>query len=129
MISKRIIFNWQRQIVIGIVAGVTISIIDNYAFEGEVSPIVIVLLLLAASGFAGLLYSWRGWFSVFVMWMFVPAAHLIKYVLGLPDTLHPNTLNSILKLAIFTLVVVTIGISGGVLLRKFTKSQSNPTKL
>lgn len=63
MISKTFIYSWQRQIVIGIVAGVTISIIDNYAFKGEISPIVIVLMLLAASGFWGLLFGWHGWFA------------------------------------------------------------------
>jgi len=35
----------------------------------------------------------------------VPAAHLAKHVLGLPDTLHPNTYRSIAMLTAFCLVV------------------------
>jgi len=45
-------------------------------------------------------------------------AHLVKHVLGLPDTLHPNTYTSILYLAAFTLVVATVGTGSGVLLRR-----------
>jgi hypothetical protein len=42
-------------------------------------------------------------------------AHVVKHVLGLPDTLHPNTYVSILYLAAFTLVVATVGTGCGVL--------------
>jgi hypothetical protein len=44
-------------------------------------------------------------------------AHVIKHVLGLPDTLHPNTYASILYLAAFTLVVATAGGGCGVFMR------------
>jgi hypothetical protein len=125
MFLKTIIYSWQRQIVIGIIVGLTISIIDNYAFEGEVNPIVIILLLLAVSGFSGLLFGWPGWFTVFVMWLFVPAAHIIKYIFGLTDTIYPDTLNSIFKLAIFTFTVTAAGFASGVLLRRFINSNSS----
>jgi len=36
-------------------------------------------------------------------------AHLVKHILGLPDTLHPNTYTSIMMLATFTLVILAIG--------------------
>jgi hypothetical protein len=47
-------------------------------------------------------------------------AHLIKHVLGLPDTMQPNTYTSILMLAAFTLAVATIGTGCGILLRRLT---------
>lgn len=128
MISKIFIYSWQRQIVIGIVVGLTISIIDNYAFKGEVSPTVIVIMLLAASGFSGLLFGWDGWFTVFVMWLFIPGTHLIKYFFNLPDTLHPDTLNSIIKLGIFSFVVSAVGFGTGVMVRRFINFNSQQPK-
>jgi hypothetical protein len=41
----------------------------------------------------------------------------VKHVIGLPDTLHPNTYTSILYLAAFTLAVATVGTGCGVLIR------------
>ncbi len=43
---------------------------------------------------------------------------VVKHVLDLPDTLHPNTYASILYLAAFTLVVATVGTGCGVLVRR-----------
>ena len=34
---------------VGLAAGIAVAWVDNFAFEGEVSPIVIVVMLLAAT--------------------------------------------------------------------------------
>src|SRR5262249_59759956 len=102
---KPILSKWPTVLGVGVVAGAAIAYVDNYAFEGEVSPIVIVALLLAATAMAGAVWGRRGWVAVAVMWACVPSAHVVKHVLGLPDTLHPNTYMSILYLAAFTLIV------------------------
>lgn len=105
---------------IGLVAGAAIVYVDNRAFEGEVSPIVIVAMLLAATATAGAVWGPRGWVSAAVAWACVPGAHLLKHALGLPDTLHPNTYRSILYLAVFTLIVAAIGTVVGIVLRRLT---------
>jgi hypothetical protein len=110
--------NWPTQLGVGLVAGAAIVYVDNWAFEGEVSPIIIVALLLAATAMAGATWGRRGWVAAAVMWVCVPTAHAVKHVLGLPDTLHPNTYASIVYLAAFTLVVATAGTGCGVLIRK-----------
>jgi hypothetical protein len=51
-------------------------------------------------------------------WAWLTLVHLVKHVFGLPDTLHPNTYTSILMLAVFSLVVATIGTGCGILIRR-----------
>jgi hypothetical protein len=101
----------------GLVAGAVIVYVDNFAFEGEVSPIIIVAMLLAATATAAAIWGGGGWVPAGVAWAGVPLAHLVKHALGLPDTLHPNTYTSILYLAAFTLFVATVGAGFGLLAR------------
>jgi len=103
---------------VGLVAGAAIVYVDNFAFEGEVSPIIIVAMLLAATATAAAIWGRRGWVTGAVAWVCVPLAHVVKHVLGLPDTLHPNTYTSIVYLAAFSLVVAATGTGCGVLVRR-----------
>ena len=109
---------WPARLGLGLAAGAALVLVDNFAFEGEVSPIVIVALLLAATATAGALWGRRGWIAAAAAWACVPLAHLVKHVLGMPDTLHPNTYTSILLLAAFTLLIALAGAGCGVLLRR-----------
>jgi hypothetical protein len=110
----------------GLVAGAAIVFVDNWAFEGEVSPIIIVAMLLAATAMAGAIWGRDGWMTAAVTWACVPLAHVVKHVLGLPDTLHPNTYTSILYLAAFTLVVAIGGAGCGVLVRRLAAGSIRP---
>ncbi len=101
----------------GFVAGGLVAYVDNYLFQGEVSPIVIVVVLLAATATFGAFWGRSGWLAAATAWAFVPLPHLIKHLLGLPDTLHPNTIASIGLLAGFTFVVALVGTGSGLLLR------------
>jgi hypothetical protein len=92
--------------------------VDNVLFEGEVSPIAIVGLLLAAAATAGMRWGARGLAAAALTWACVPAAHVVKRAFGLPDTLHPDTWASVLLLAMFTLVVTTVGSGCGLLARR-----------
>jgi len=112
---------------VGLLAGSVIVYVDHFAFEGEVSPIIIVALLLTATAMATGSWGRRGWVAVGVVWAGVPLAHLVKHVLGLPDTLHPNTYTSILYLAAFTLVVATFGAGAGLLARRLLASSGGRT--
>jgi hypothetical protein len=102
---------------VGLLAGVAISLVDNVAFEGEVSPIVIVGLLFAAGGVMGAAWGRAAWAPSLVAWACLPLVHVAKHVAGLPDTLHPNTWASIAKLAVFTWVVTTVATGAAALLR------------
>ncbi len=101
----------------GIGCGVAIALVDNFASGGEVSPVVVVALLLAASAAIGALWGFSGWPAALIVWAAVPAPHVVKLAIGLADTLHPNTWASIVQLAGFTGFVVAIGAGGGALLR------------
>ena len=106
---------------IGLITGILISTIDNFAFEGEVSPIIIVLLLLTATLAFGATFGLRGALMSIFTWICIPLTHLIKHIFNLPDTLHPNTYTSILMLAIFTLIVSSVGIGLGIFINKLFK--------
>ena len=99
----------------GLTAGAAIVFVDNFAFGGEVSPIVIVVLLLVATCTATGHWGRHGWITAGLTWVCVPLAHLVKHACDLPDTLHPNTYASIVLLAAFTAVVATLGAGSGML--------------
>lgn len=101
---------------LSLLAGGLISAVDNLSFGGEVSPIVIVILLAAAS--ATLVFFLRhAWVTAFALWICTPLVHVAKHLAGLPDTIQPNTYFSIAMLAIFTLIVSLAGSGIGAALR------------
>ncbi len=115
---KPFLSKWPTHLGVGLFAGAAIVYVDNWSLEGEVSPIIIVALILAATVMAGAMWRRSGWRSAAVTWACVPLAHVVKHVLDLPDTLHPNTYTSILYLAAFTLVVAMGGTACGMLIRR-----------
>lgn len=125
MDSKNYTIKISALILIGIAAGLIIVAVDNFAFQGEVSPIMIVLMLVIVTSTSGFVLGRRGWIVSSIMWVCVPLAHFIKHFFGLPDTLHPNTYISIMLLAAFTLIVSVVGFGIGVLLKRFIKSIDN----
>lgn len=106
-----------RRLGAGLIAGLTVAAVDGFAVRGAVSPVAVVALLLAATAAAGALWGWRAWPAALVTWACLPATHVVKHVLGLPDTLQPNSWGSIGTLAVFTLAVSGLGLCGGVLMR------------
>ena len=119
---KTALSKWPARLGVGLGAGAAIVYVDNWAFEGEVSPMIIVALLLAATALAGAMWGRSGWISAAVTWACVPLVHVFKHIFSLPDTLHPNTYTSILYLAAFTLLVATCGTGCGLLARSFATS-------
>jgi hypothetical protein len=103
---------------VGVIGGAAVAFVDNCAFEGEASPILIIALLLAATATAGAIWGRSAWITAAAIWACVPSAHVVKHFFGLPDTLHPNTYTSILYLAAFTLVVAMVGTACGMLIRR-----------
>lgn len=115
---------WQVRLIAGLAVGAIISAVDNVVSDGEVSPIVIVAMLFAAAAAAGLFWGQRGWLVAFAVWACIPATHLAKRLLGLPDTLHPNTYASIAMLAAFSFVIAAVGIACGLLARRWCSKAS-----
>jgi hypothetical protein len=101
---------------IGVIVGGGIAFVDNLAFGGEASPILIVGMLLVFGGAAGMIWGTRALFPAALVWASLPGVHLVKHVFALPDTIHPNTYASILKLGIFSLGVTAIGVGVGLVL-------------
>lgn len=114
MASDEVGSGWPVRLATGLTAGIAIVVVDNFWSAGEVSPIAIVALLLVATFAAGASWGRRGWLAAVFAWVCVPLAHVAKHVLGMSDTLHPNTYMSILLLAGFCLVVTAIGLGLGV---------------
>ena len=109
---------WPVLLGVAVALGVTIAAVDNFALGGEVSPIIIVVMLFGATALVGVLGSQRAWVAALAVWTWVPLAHLAKHVLSMPDTLRPNTYTSILMLGAFSLAVAAVGTGCGVLARK-----------
>jgi hypothetical protein len=116
---KLFLAKWLTPLLAGLLAGAAIVFVDNWAWEGEASPILIVALLLAATATVGAIWGRSAWIPAAVIWVCVPLAHVVKHAVGLPDTLHPNTYLSILYLAAFTLVVATVGTVCGAVVGTF----------
>jgi hypothetical protein len=111
----------QIRILVGLIVGAIIAYVDSFLFGGEVSPIVIVVLLLGAAIAIGIIWKWYGLLTVALMWLWLPMVHVVKKALGLRDTLHPDTYTSILLFSVFTFVVSAIGFLIGVLASKIVK--------
>ena len=84
----------------------------------HINPVVIVALLLASSGAIGAVWSWRGWPGALAAAAPMPLMHMTKHLLGLPDTIQPNTLDTIVMMALFALAVAGAGLAGGAALRQ-----------
>jgi hypothetical protein len=115
---------WLVPIGAGLIVGATIAAVDNFAFNGEVSPIVVIAMLLSATTTAGLTQKRLGWVTAGAVWVWIPGAHLVKRILGVPDTLRPNSYKSILMLAVFSLAVAAAGTGCGLLLRRLAAKKS-----
>lgn len=109
----------------GLMVGLVIAGVDNFAFEGEVSPIVIVVLLLAATTITMAIWGGKGIWAALAAWLCLPLAHFFKHIFGLPDTLQPNTYVSILALAAFTFGVACVGAGIGVLIHRGVVGRSS----
>jgi hypothetical protein len=58
----------------------------------------------------------------------VAGTHLAKRILGLPDTLHPNTYASILMLAAFSFAVAVVGAGWGLVVRRLATGCQKPAE-
>lgn len=80
-------------------------------------PVVIVALQILASGTIGGLAGWPAWPAAIAVASPLPAVHAIRHALGWPDTISPNTWDSIGMMALFALAVAGAGFAAGAVLR------------
>ena len=108
----------------GFLAGAAIAAVDNFAFGGEVSPIVIVGMLLTAAAAVGIIWGLRGIVAAGMVWVWLPLAHVVKHAFAFPDTIQPNTYASILKLGISSFAVTGMGLAFGISLRRLFRLEA-----
>lgn len=99
--------NGMVRILAGVAAGVVV-LVDNFWAAGEVSPIVIVTLLLVAIFLAGAVWGPRGWPAAAATWARIPLAHLVNHLPRHARYLASEHYLSMLYLAAFCLVVSAI---------------------
>lgn len=114
------------RILAGLAAGLAIAAVDRWGAGGEVSPIAIVLLLLAVAFTAGYQWSWGGWIAALSAWLPVPGAHVVASAFGWSDTLRPADPGAIIRLAVFTLAIVAVGLAGGAVMRAAASDPPSP---
>ncbi|MFN7977531.1 MAG: hypothetical protein U0P30_05300 [Vicinamibacterales bacterium] len=102
---------------VGLVSGLAISAVDLYAAGGHVPPVMIVVLQIVASGTVGGLWGWAAWPGAIAVAAPLPAVHTIRHALGWPDTISPNTWDSIVMMGLFALAVAGAGFAAGAVLR------------
>jgi NhaP-type Na+/H+ or K+/H+ antiporter len=108
----------QIELAFGLLAGVAIAAVDRFALRGEVSPLVIIAMLLAAALLAGSLWGIRGWIAAIAMWVCVPGARSMEYALSRRDALEPNAFQSTVILAASTFAVTAIGFAIGLAIKR-----------
>lgn len=114
------------RLLLGALAGIFIAGVDNFGSRGEVSPIVIVGLLFAATFAAGATWRSRAWGASAAAWICLPLSHVVKLALHLPDTLQPDTYRSILMLAAFTAAISALGTGLGIVARRPGNGRTMP---
>jgi hypothetical protein len=100
----------------GFVAGVAVAAIEAWG-GGAVRPVVIVALVIAAGLGVGLRWAWGGWPGALALAVPVPGLHMVRHVLGLPDTIQPNTYDAIVMMALFHAALAGAGLAAGAVLR------------
>ena len=105
-----------------IVLSGTIAYLDA-VFKSDDAPMVILALWILAGGALGIMGPFKPWRWAVVVALGVPAIHLIRHALGLPDNIHPNTYVSILLVGVVGLCAVLAGAYGGAFARSSLAGQ------
>ncbi len=98
--------------------GLLIAALDTAAPFGDDSSKLTILLWLMAGGSLGFVMPSRPWRWAMLVGPWLPLTHLLAHVLGLPDSIHPNTYATILTLVPVSLAVCSVGAYGGALTRR-----------
>ena len=101
----------------GLVAGLIVMAVDMSAAPWHVPPVAIVALQIVASVLLGALWGWTAWPGALAAALPMPLLHAVRFSLGLPDTISPNTVDAIVMMALFAGAVSGAGLAAGAVLR------------
>ncbi len=103
---------------VAIILGLCIVLVDLFADGGEISPAVVLLLLLIAGAIVGAIHSRLSLWLALLISISLPAVRLILHLLGYKTTLQPDTVASILMVGAVALCVASIGVLIGAVARR-----------
>ncbi len=103
---------------IAVVLGVVITCVDLFADKGEISPVVVLLLLLIAGGIVGAIHSHFSLALAVLTAICLPATHLTLHFMGHKTTLQPDTVPSILMVGVVSLCAAALGVRLGAGVRR-----------
>lgn len=97
-----------------IILGLVIAYVDLFADRGEISPAVVLFLLLIA----GAIHRKFSLLLAVLTAVSLPAVHLALHVAGRKTTLQPDTVTSILMIGAVSACAATIGVLIGAAARR-----------
>jgi hypothetical protein len=100
------------------ISGLVIAALDRASFFGDDSAQFTVFLWLLASGLLGFTRPRRPWLWAVLIGPWLSLTNLVRHVLGLPGSVHPDTYTTILLLLPLSLAICSLGAYGGALARR-----------
>jgi len=101
-----------------VVLGFGIVFVDLFADGGEISPAVVLSLLLVAGAIIGVIHSRFSFWLALLISISLPAVHLILHLRGYKTKLQPDTVASILLVGMVALCTACIGVLIGASARR-----------
>lgn len=92
--------------------------------KSDDAAMVIIALWILAGGVLGAMGTFKPWRWALIVALGVPAIHLLRQVLGLPDNMHPNTYLTILLIGGVALCASLAGAYSGALVRSTLSGQA-----
>ncbi len=101
-----------------IVLGLIIVCVDLFADRGEISPAVVLALLLGAGAIVGAIHKRFSVLLAVLTAVSLPGIHLALHLAGRKTTLQPDTVTSILMVGVVAVCAATIGVLIGAAARR-----------
>ena len=101
-----------------IVLGLIIVCVDLFADRGEISPAVVLALLLSAGAIVGAIHKRFSVLLAVLTAVSLPGIHLALHLAGRKTTLQPDTVTSILMVGVVAVCAATIGVLIGAAARR-----------
>lgn len=90
--------------------GLVITGVDLFADRGEISPGVVLFLLLIAGAIVGAIHRRFSLVLAALTAVSLPAVHLVLHLAGRKTTLQPDTVASILMVGLAAVCAATVGV-------------------
>ena len=98
-----------RNCLIAALLGIAVTCADLFADHGELSPVVILLMLAIAGGLTVAVHTRFSFALLLLTAIWLPGVHLALHAAGRKTTLQPDTAGSILLVGLVGLVAVLVG--------------------